>query len=762
MIKKINKIKDFGVFHNFSWSADINEFKTFNLLYGWNYSGKTTLSRVFRCLELGTLHPDYPTATFDLEDTAGTHYDQQFINPPLIRVFNSDFCRKNLQWDTESMEPIFMLGEDNAELQQQLKDKKKAIDEAEANLALGISTTSDKENAMYAKLTDKARTVGGAYGWRTFNRNHLRDYVVETANDVPGYTLSAEDFEKYKTQALSTEQKPILQKIEFGVLNIDTAKTEVEEILQRQITAKIIQELQDNKALGDWVDTGRDLHIERSDCAFCGNAITPERIDVLNAHFSKDYDKLKTDGNSKHEALKAGIIKLPLPAETALYADLQGEYLTAKTTLEHEVELYNNSIGSLLTDLKRKADKPFEKLDGTLLTDNTVAFTQALELINEVIEKNNKRTEEFDKEKESAIDLLKYHFAAEFETTEKYTATVAEVAKEREDHTTARGTIATLKNEHLQIENQLSETVKGAEKVNTYLKIFFGKDDLRIEATADNKFRLLRGGNAARNLSDGEKTAISLAYFIAKLEEKNTVLADTIVYIDDPVSSLDSNHLFNIYACIKTTFWDMSVTPIVCKCKQLFVSTHNFEFYTLMRMIPREKRDKGDKKIYNLRSIYLVERTANASGSASNIKNLPAYLESYKSEYIYLFSLLSTFLTSGAGQDFEQLYNLPNIMRRFLEVYLNFKFLTFGAIEETIGEVIKNPNDCEKVRKFVHYYSHGFSVSKLITYPDMAECMSVVQILLDAIKADDPTHYQSLMDEVSPPAQAAPAAPVQA
>lgn len=753
MIKKINKIKDFGVFYNFSWSTDINEFKTFNLLYGWNYSGKTTLSRVFRCLELSALHPDYLTATFDLEDTAGTHYDQQLINPPLIRVFNSDFCRKNLQWDTESMEPIFMLGEDNAELQQQLKNKKKAIDEAEAKLTLAISTTSDKENAMDAKLTDKARTVGGAYGWRTFNRNHLREYVVDAANDVSGHTLSTEDFEKYKTQALSTEQKPILQKIEFGTLNIVTAKTEVEEILQRQITAKIIQELQDNKALGDWVDTGRDLHKEKSDCAFCGNTITSERIEELNAHFSKDYDKLKTDGSTKHEALKAGIIKLLPPSETAFYADLQSEYLTAKTTLEHGVELYNNSIGSLLSDLKRKADKPFEKLDGTLLTDNTAALTQALELINEVIEKNNKRTEEFDKEKESAIDLLKYHFAAEFETTEKYTATVAEVAKEREDHTEARVTIDTLKNEHLQIENQLSETVKGADKVNTHLKIFFGKDDLRIEATADNKFRLLRGGNAARNLSDGEKTAISLAYFIAKLEEKNTVLADTIVYIDDPVSSLDSNHLFNIYACIKTTFWDMSTKPVTCKCKQLFVSTHNFEFYTLMRMIPRENVKK------DLRRFYLVERTANGTGSQSNIKNIPKYLESYKSEYTYLFSLLSDFLTSGAGQNFEQLYSLPNIMRRFLEVYLNFKFLTFGAIDETIGKIIKDLNDCEKVRKFIHYYSHGFSTSKLITYPDMAECTSAVQILLDAIKADDPTHYQSLMEEVSPPA---PAAPVQA
>lgn len=41
MIIKVNRIKDFGVFRNFSWQTAIPEFKQFNLIYGWNYSGKT-------------------------------------------------------------------------------------------------------------------------------------------------------------------------------------------------------------------------------------------------------------------------------------------------------------------------------------------------------------------------------------------------------------------------------------------------------------------------------------------------------------------------------------------------------------------------------------------------------------------------------------------------------------------------------------------------------------------------------------------------
>jgi len=47
MITKISKLKDFGIFHDFSWERKLPEFKKFNLIYGWNRSGKTTISRVF-------------------------------------------------------------------------------------------------------------------------------------------------------------------------------------------------------------------------------------------------------------------------------------------------------------------------------------------------------------------------------------------------------------------------------------------------------------------------------------------------------------------------------------------------------------------------------------------------------------------------------------------------------------------------------------------------------------------------------------------
>ena len=36
MIKKINKLKNFGIFYDFPWQTDLEEFEKFNLIYDFN------------------------------------------------------------------------------------------------------------------------------------------------------------------------------------------------------------------------------------------------------------------------------------------------------------------------------------------------------------------------------------------------------------------------------------------------------------------------------------------------------------------------------------------------------------------------------------------------------------------------------------------------------------------------------------------------------------------------------------------------------
>lgn len=54
LVSCIKRIRHPGVIRDFSWTTDLFEFGRYNLIYGWNGSGKTTISRLFRALERRT------------------------------------------------------------------------------------------------------------------------------------------------------------------------------------------------------------------------------------------------------------------------------------------------------------------------------------------------------------------------------------------------------------------------------------------------------------------------------------------------------------------------------------------------------------------------------------------------------------------------------------------------------------------------------------------------------------------------------------
>jgi wobble nucleotide-excising tRNase len=430
-----------------------------------------------------------------------------------------------------------------------------------------------------------------------------------------------------------------------------------------------------------------------------------------------------------------------LPPETAFYTDIQSDFKKAKPVLEKEICDFKNTISSLISNLGTKLKKPFDKLEVTQFVNNTKELEKALADFNNIISKNNKRTANFEEEKTAAIEKLKEHFAAEFEKKEKYSEGQAQLKNEQ---TNIEKGIEMQESKISAIKVHLEEIAEGAEKINEYLKIFFEKDDIKIEATDDKKFKLVRRTETARNLSEGEKTAISFAYFAAKLEEQNNKIGDTIVYIDDPVSNLDSNHLFNIYSFIKNIFYEHKDSKHKdskhIKCMQLFISTHNIEFYNLVC-------DWFDSFKKESSSYYLIKRIKNSHHDESILTESDELIKKYKSEYVYLFSLINEF-HNKPRDTFKYLYYLPNVLRRFVETYLSFKYLSHKNIDGNINNLIPDTVYCERARKFMHYYSHSLTTNKLIKFPDLAECDAIVNIIIKSVEKDDPKHYNSLVEAV--------------
>src|ERR1035438_4966328 len=125
MISRVQRIKSFGVFPDFEWPANLHEFKKFNLFFGWNYSGKTTLSRAFRCFEQGTGHADYADAEVQLKTENGTLHDfLSLSHAHIFRVFNRDFVNENIGFDACDASAIPILGDEDIAKQNILNDKR--------------------------------------------------------------------------------------------------------------------------------------------------------------------------------------------------------------------------------------------------------------------------------------------------------------------------------------------------------------------------------------------------------------------------------------------------------------------------------------------------------------------------------------------------------------------------------------------------------------------------------------------------------------
>lgn len=134
MITKID-IEKFGLFDNYKWDIEIGKQETFrrvNIIYGRNYSGKTTLSRILKCVEDKKIHENYADANFNIAFSNKKSVTQASVNEQLdefnIRVYNSDFVKENLSWlhkEDGTIEPFTILGAKNVEIENKIK----AIDE---------------------------------------------------------------------------------------------------------------------------------------------------------------------------------------------------------------------------------------------------------------------------------------------------------------------------------------------------------------------------------------------------------------------------------------------------------------------------------------------------------------------------------------------------------------------------------------------------------------------------------------------------------
>jgi wobble nucleotide-excising tRNase len=756
MILRINKLKNFGIFKDFSWNG-LDDFKKKNLIYGWNYSGKTTLSKLFQNLEFKDKDKFFAGSEFSIatqKDDVRTDYrESELENFPFdVKVFNTNYIKRIFTWDNpqSDIQPIsFYLGDPSGELDRMIKKltKHNEILEKRAEcLKVKYIDEFEKYNKANGNFTAKAKEIRENYLNNKLDQNQLNKGTIqkiaeEIKDNINNYILSNEERDKAKSEAIA-ENTYEIQKEDFSFQEkLETLAKEVKSILEDTAPKSIpLPEIDENEELFNWVQIGLKLHKDSSVCKFCTNTLPENRIDNLNSYYSKKLQEIQSAITRTLESIKSERKKTEITFfdKMNLAVIFQEDYQKAIDNYKETAKKYNAQLSILESDLKRKNSQLFNNIPATEI--EVVSFNEDFESIKKSVKAHNDWISEFDNNKKKALKKILNHYVAEYLREEDYNAKEKNKNRAAEIITKITSKISTNNTDKSKFEAQLKSSVKGKEELNDILEILLHRDDIKIEIKND-KFTLERGGHPASNLSEGEKSAIAFAYFLTELKALRNgdppKLPNTIIFIDDPISSLDSNHIFQVRELLNRFFKENDFA-------QLFISTHNFEFFSVMldtRLFGTIKKDTNENK----RPLYFIKRN---DDNTALIKKLPNSFSSYKSEYVGLFHIIKEFNDMDNKEDFPNLLILPNAVRRFLELYTLMKYPSEKEVDNRVKAVF-NPGDKPSYNtKLLHWFSHQNQFEKIQQHDDkILQLENVINELIEYIKNEDELHWKGLMGE---------------
>lgn len=777
-----------AVFKDFKWDnivkdkdGNIQTFKDINIIYGRNYSGKTTLSRIFRAFETGVLSDKYANSEFQLSFEDNTKLTQKEVSQKQdFRVFNSDFIDENLSFihnENGKIEPFAILGEDNQRISQEIK----RIQEE-----LGKNTDEEK-TGLYKELDDKKQDYTNAESSYNMNNANLnRDLTAKARkikNEEVGFPIPDYNINKLKQdidevlkssfiqknnqeldslkKTINEEEKSRINTISFSSKFSDL-KNEIKSLLEKKVgSADKIKELVESALLNSWVEKGIPLHKGRKTCAFCGQPITEERISQLQKHFDKEMEVFQEDLESELNKINAERASLENiyknQNKTFFYAALQSEAENAIDNLKQVASKYIESLERLSKQIEDKKQNVFRSVEFIEPYDHTQSLKDSIMKYNECVNNSNAFGQSLKEKKEEAKRILLLNAIKQYSDDSKYLDSVASIVEAEKDKETKKTEFEKLQKLVNQKENTLKEKQralndeeKGANKVNEYLSNFFGYNFLKLVAqkemteTEDTKqyiFEIQRNGEKAYNLSEGECRLVAFAYFMAKLNDVDTKGKKPLIWIDDPICSLDSNHVFFVYSLIS------SEIVLNDMFRQLFITTHNLDFLKYLKRL-KSNFLKSDPSKEKQKAYFILER----NGESTELKVMPNYMKEYITEFNYLFKAIYDCANAELNEDtYPYFYNFSNNARRFLEIYLFYKYPDNSEERKKQESFFKGKLPVFLNERITNEYSHSAGTlersSIPVEYP-VAEMKKDAQLILDCIEKHDNEQYKALLNSI--------------
>lgn len=745
-LKKISKIKA-ASFDNFLWSnTSLEDFTdTVNIILGWNGTGKTVISRVLRSFELEKISDKLNKNgdEFSILIDTNTHNQDNldgFKNS--IRVFNEDYIKEKIQ--SGVLPHVVYVGDDAIDYAKKDAEQKALMEE------LGKTICIDD----FLKLKELVRNS------------------IKRESAILGIKKQYEDanYASYDIKSVAKNLEELERKQNEEGLNIDSL------ILTDSKLSEIQEELKDSagknksyqklKHWNDWLISNSTLIN-----ATLSNIPTQKTSERIAGHNSKPgHLKWIEDGVRIHD------LNGHNPAKNCLFCN---SIITNKTELiqhfSQEVLEANQNINNFLIKLSQLEDQ-LSGLGNFYDTQKTSLLKIAQNLKSKLQTKRNDITSTdsvnfidlFENEEMPESDLselaytLEDHYVAsifnEFFSGKK----IFEECTQKKDTITEN--IRLLGEEIQELKDRARNIKVPADAINALLKTVFPHKNIELSGSEDGLgYKITRGGIlcSLEDLSEGERNFIALAYFLKTLntkDEASKLDEEGIVIIDDPVSSLDKNSLFQIFAIIAG---EISLKPQ----RQYFILTHSLEFFAhVFKHFENKKKDVNGKTIRK-NGFYQLYHDA----SGSRIGDMHKMLRQFQTDYRYATSTLFELKDS---QEYEDAYLAVNLLRRVWETFIHFKFGS-GDLRSKLKDVYKEAaeikiqeddieNDAEKeiiradfennhlvMYKFIHHGSHEFLGIDTLDDAVFGTFPRIIENFFEIVKLLDKHHHKQIYKKTS-------------
>lgn len=703
----IEQVTNFNLKSFKNYTGPITKFVQANIIFGYNGRGKSTLAE-------GIVN--------EFLKVNGNERNK-------YRFFNRNYITKNLMIeqskDSKIKGIIANFGQKDIEIEKQIKELENKIVNTQSLKSQIISINESIRNEM-DKIHD---TKKGSTSITKKAKNKTNEEIIKLyKEDIKSAIKIEADEEKLiniKGDNSLEIEKSKIEKIVIPIISV-IKKSEIDEV------GEIFKRTFDNieipsSRIVSWIEEGTLIHEEGEKCKFCGGRLDLEKI------------KEKVEDYNKDEKQKNSIKLINFNEKlTEVIKQIDNLFLLKENiivNLENDVKQQFDILEEKLNELREfsgNIHKKIENMEKNISFDENILVTIFYEIENayKVIVSEKERMINILNDKISKLSILikgaigleicrNTFIISNLETVKIKENEMKKIERQNNDNLRKIEELKNSKSNTKDFADHISEILSMIE-VNLKLEVI--DDDYVIKQSATNDILRLE------DISEGEQNLLALLYFYYELfedkEQKKLKNDIKLIVIDDPISSLDDVNRMYILELVKKI---SNLSDI-----QIFIFSHVWEDFCNICY------GKDNKDNYNF---YEIKKNSTGSFIESAKTNETPYKHNFKE--IYDFSQKSD---SSNMTDCE-IYHYPNIMRKILEEFLEFKVKNSSPTSANINNIRmalcgENPSSRDELRlgtllNVCNILSHNASRN-----PD--EILKSAKFLMNKIQKVDELHFNTM------------------